>query len=117
MDGITHELMQRLPGVFFKKLKSAAPIMISEAFDFPSVGTTPVPPPLIFPGQQIQSLCTLGRRLRDIIEGQNTENREESLKSLESLSKIPVSLRGLDNLMKRQSGGCWTYATAAASVL
>jgi hypothetical protein len=80
-----NELMQRLPpGVFFNKLKSAAPIMISEAFDFPSVGTTPVPPPLIFP-EQIQSLCTLSRRLCDIIEGQNTESHEESLKSVESL--------------------------------
>ncbi|KAF8492147.1 hypothetical protein F5888DRAFT_1731188 [Russula emetica] len=102
MDGITHQLMQRLPGVFFNKLKSAAPIMISEAFDFPSGGTTPVPPPLIFPGQQIQSLCTLGRRLRDIIEGLNTESHEETLKSLESLREIPVPLRAPNYLMKRQ---------------
>ncbi len=97
-----HELVRRLPGVFFNKLKSAGPITISEAFDFPSVGTTPIPPPLIFPGQQIQSLCTLGRRLRDIIDGQNAESHEETLKSLESLREIPVSLRGLNNLMKRQ---------------
>jgi hypothetical protein len=62
MDGITHELMQRLPGVSFNKLRLAAPVMISEAFDFPSVGDTTVPPQLIFPGQQVQSLCTLGRR-------------------------------------------------------
>jgi hypothetical protein len=102
MDGITHELIQRLPGVFFNKLKSAAPIMISEAFDFSSVMTTPVPPPFIFPGQQIQSLCTLGRRLRDIIDGQNTESHQETLKSLESLRNIPISLRGLNYLMKRQ---------------
>jgi len=102
MDGITHKLMQRLPGVSFNKLKSASPIMISEAFDFPSFGTTPVPPLLIFPGQQIQSLCTLGRRLRDIIEGQNTESHEETLKSLESLREIPFPLRGLNYLMKRQ---------------
>ena len=102
MDGITHELMQRLPGVSFNKLKSASPIMISDAFDFPSFGTTPVPPLLIFPGQQIQSLCTLGRRLRDIIEGQNTESHAETLKSLESLREIPFLLRGLNYLMKRQ---------------
>jgi hypothetical protein len=104
MDETTHKLMQRLPGVFFNKLKSAAPIMISEAFDFPSVVTTPVPPLLIFPGQQIQTLCNLGRRLRDIIEGQNTGRHEETLKSLESLREIPDSLRGLNyfNLMKRQ---------------
>jgi len=94
--------MQRLPGVFFNELKSAAPIVISEAFDFPSVAITPAPPPLIFPGQQIQSLCTLGRRLRDIIEGQNTESHEETIKSFESLREIPVPLRGLNYLMKRQ---------------
>ena len=102
MDEITHKLIQRLPGVSFNKLKSAAPIMISEAFDFPSVGINPVPPPLIFPGQQIQSLCTLGRRLRDIIEGQNTESHGETLKSLESLREIPFPLRRLSYLMKRQ---------------
>ena len=104
MDRITHKLIRRLPGVFFNKLKSRppTPIMIREAFDFPSVGTTPVPPPLIFPGQQIQSLSTLGRRLRDIIEGQNTDCHEGTLKSLESLREVPVSLCGLNNLMKRQ---------------
>jgi hypothetical protein len=105
VDRITHELMRRLPGVYFikpKSVKSAAPVAISEAFDFPSVGITPVPPPLILPGQQILSLCTLGRRLRDIIEGQNTERREETLRSLESLREIPFSLRGLDYFMKRQ---------------
>jgi hypothetical protein len=102
MDEITHELMRRLPGVSFNKLKSAAPVMISDAFDFPSFGTTPVPPLLIFPGQQIQSLCTLGGRLRDIIEAQNTESHEETLKSLESLREIPFLLRGLNYLMKRQ---------------
>ena len=102
MNGITHELIQRLPGVFFNELKSAAPIRISQAFGFPSVGNTPVPPPLIFPGQQIQSLCTLGRRLRDIIEGNNPESREETLKSLESLQEIPFPLHGLNYLMKRQ---------------
>ena len=102
MDEITHELMQRLPGVFFNKLKSAAPIMISEAFNFPSVGTTPVPPQFVFLGQQIQSLCNLGRRLCDIIDGKDTGRHEETLKSLESLREIPVSLRGLNYLMKRQ---------------
>src|SRR5258708_4888371 len=111
MDEITHRLTQRLPGVFFNRMKSSGPISLSEAFNFPTVGTTPVPPQLIIPGQQIQSLCTLGRRLRDIIEEQSTEEHEEqsteeheeTLKSLESLREIPVSLRGLNNyLMKRQ---------------
>jgi hypothetical protein len=105
MDGATHKLMRHLPGVFFSELKPTlptAPVMISEAFDFSFVGITPVPPQLIFPGQQIQSLCTLGRELRNIIEAQNTEMHEETLRSLESLHKIPVALRQLNNLMKRQ---------------
>ena len=103
MNEITHELMQRLPGVYFITLKSPAPTMISEALDFPSVGNTPIPPQFIFPGQQIQSLCTLGRRLRDIIDEQNAESHEETLKSLESIRDIQVSsLPGLNHLMKRQ---------------
>ena len=115
IDQATHRLIQRLPGVFFEKPKPDRPIVISEAFDFPSVGDTPVPPQLVPPGRQIQSLCTLGRKLRDIIEEQNTESHEETLKSLESLSNFPVSpLRGLNYLMKRQlwrllelrDGGC-----------
>ena len=102
VDDITHKLIQRLPGVFFDKPKLVGPIMISEVFDFLPVGTTPVPPQLTLPGRQIQSLCTLGRKLRDIIEGQNTESQEETLKSLESLRNIPVSLRGRNYRMKRQ---------------
>src|SRR5258708_14823693 len=102
MDEITHRLTQRLPGVFFNRLKSPGPIPLSEAFNFPTVGTTPVPPQLIIPGQQIQSLCNLGRRLRDIIDEQNAEGHEVTLKSLQSLHKIPVSLRRLNYLMKRQ---------------
>ena len=117
MDGATHKLTRCLPGVFFTELKTDPPIMIREAFDFSSVATTPVPPQLIsdaspvettpvlpqliFPGQQIQSLCTFGGKLRNIMEGQNTE-KNETLKSLESLHEIPVALRGLNYLMKRQ---------------
>ena len=97
MVEITHGLIQRLPGVFFDKPMSA------EALDSPSVGTTPVPPQLIFFGRDIQSLCTLGRRLRDIVKGENAENHEETLKSLKSLRDIPTSsLRGLQHRMTRQ---------------
>ena len=102
MDKITHNLIQRLPGVWFDKPEPAGPIMISKVFDFPSVESTVVPPQLNPPGRQIQSLCTLGRKLRDIMEGQNTESQEETLKSLDSLRNIPVSLRGRDCRMKRQ---------------
>ena len=102
IDEATHKLTRRLPGVFFNELRPAGPIMISEAFDLSSVEMTPISPQLIFPGQQIQSLCTLGRRLRDIIDEQNTERHKETLEILESLSEIPVALRGLNYPMKRQ---------------
>jgi len=102
MDETTHKLMQRLPGVFFDKPQPGGPINICEVFDSLAVGTTPVPPLLIPPGRQIQSLCTLGRKLRDIVEEQGTESQEETLKSLESLREIPASLRGLNYPMKRQ---------------
>jgi len=102
IDETTHKLMQRLPGVFFDKPKPDKPSTIGEVFGFPSVGNTPVPPQLIPPGRQIQSLCTLGRKLRDIIEGRNPESQEETLKNLGSVCKIPVSLSGLNYLMKRQ---------------
>ena len=102
MDDVTHELTRRLPGIFFSELKDAAPTMINEAFDVSSSATTPVPPQLIFPGQRIQSLCSLGRRLRDIIDEQNTERHKETLKSLGSLSEIPIALRRLDHPIKRQ---------------
>ena len=102
MDGATQKLMRHVPGVFFSELKPAAPIMTGEAFDFSFFETTPIPPRLIFLGQQIQSLCTLGPRLRDIIEDRNTEMHEETLKSLESFREIPVAVRGLNHLMKRQ---------------
>ena len=120
MDGATHKLTRHLPGVSFIELKTVTSTITRDAFDFSSFATTPVPPQatsdasaspveatpvlpqLIFPGRQIQSLCTFGGRLRDIMEGQNTGRYEEILKSLESLHEIPVALRGLDYLMKRQ---------------
>ena len=102
MDEVTHKLVRHLPGVSFSELKTASTTLISKSFDFSFVETTPVSPQFIFPGQQIQSICTLGRRLRDIMEGKSTERHEETLKSLESLREIPVALRGLNHPMKRQ---------------
>lgn len=68
---------------------------MSETFDLSSVETTSVPPQLIFPGRRLQNLCTLGRRLRDIIDEQNAERYKETFKVLESF-EMPVALRGLN---------------------
>ena len=104
MDEDTHKLTRRLPGVFFDELPPTAPNMTSEASDLPSVQTTPspIPPQLIFPGQQLQNIYILGQRLRDITKRENTEWDEETLKSLEYLREVPIPLRGLDYLMERQ---------------
>ena len=104
MDKTTYKLTRRLPGVLFSELRPTAPIMIREAFGSYSVinNISPTSPLLIFPGQEIQSLCSLGRRLRDIIEDRNTEMHEETLKSLASLREIPAAARGLGHTMKRQ---------------
>jgi hypothetical protein len=102
MDEVTHKLTQRLPGVFFYELPSTTPNMISEASDLPSVQNTPIPPQLIFPGQQLQSIYILGQRLRDITKRQNTERDEETLNSLKYLREVPIPLCGLNYLMERQ---------------
>jgi hypothetical protein len=44
----------------------------------------------------------LGRRLRDIVDGRDPGEHLEILESLESIDKIPVPLRRLNHLMKRQ---------------
>jgi hypothetical protein len=99
MEDVTHKLTRRLPGVFFYELPPTAPNIASEAFDLLSVQTSPIPPQLIFPGHQLQSICLLGPRLRDITKRQNTERDEETLKYLR---EVPIPLCGLNYLMGRQ---------------
>jgi hypothetical protein len=86
----------------FDELKPSRPIPITEAFDFPILGRTPITPQFILPGQQLQPLFALGRGLRNIVDGRNSEKSQEILESLESIYTIPIPLRRLDHLMKRQ---------------
>jgi len=102
MDDATHKLTRRLPGVSINELKPSGPILIKEAFNFPLLGSTPITPRFIFPGQQLQGLFALGRGLHDILENRNPEKHEETVKSLGSINEIPVPFRRLKNLMTRQ---------------
>ncbi|KAI0276091.1 hypothetical protein BGY98DRAFT_736331 [Russula aff. rugulosa BPL654] len=102
IEEVTHKLTRRLPGVFFYELPPTTPNMTSETSDLPSVQTTPIPPQLIFPGQQLQSIYSLGQKLRDISKRQNTEWDEETLKSFKYLCEVPIPLCGLNYLMERQ---------------
>ncbi|KAI0285734.1 hypothetical protein BC826DRAFT_972851 [Russula brevipes] len=102
MDEATHKLTLRLSSVLLKEPKRAGPHLISEAFDIPLIETTPVTSQLISPGKQIQGLCTLSGRLRDIIEERNPRRHKEALETLESIDRIPILLRQLNYQMKRQ---------------
>jgi len=95
MDEATHVLIQRLPGVpsKFTELKQSGPSPIREVFDFPLVENTPITPQFIFPRQQLQGLFALGRGLRHVVEGRNSEKHKAALESLESIGKIPIPLR------------------------
>ena len=102
MDKLTHRLTQRLPGVFFHELPSTVPNTTSEAFNPLSVQTSPIPPQLIFPGRQLQSIYILGQKLRDITRSEDTEWDEESLKSLKYLREVSIPSSGFNLLMERQ---------------
>ena len=102
IDEATHKLNRRFPGLSFTELKTSGPIPIIEAFDFPLIRDTPIMPQLIFLGQQLHGLFGLGRGLRDIVEGRNFEEHRATLESLKSIDKIPIPLRRLNHLMKRQ---------------
>ncbi|KAI9438739.1 hypothetical protein H4582DRAFT_1950621 [Lactarius indigo] len=102
MDDAGHRLMRQLPGVSFSELQRDKPPSISEVFNFPSVGTTPIAPQLIFPGQQLQALATLGVELREVLEGGSTEADNAVLESLKCVDNISTPLRRLNNPMMRQ---------------
>ncbi|KAI0285729.1 hypothetical protein BC826DRAFT_110547 [Russula brevipes] len=102
MDEATHKLTLRLSGVLFNEPRRAGPHLINEAFDIPLIETTPVTSQLISPGKQIQGLCTLSGRLRDIIEERNPKRHKEALETLQSIDRIPILLRQLNYQMKRQ---------------
>jgi hypothetical protein len=102
MDAATHKLMRRLPGVTYDEIRQSRPILVTEAFDIPLFGSTPITPQFIFPGQHLRPLLALGRGLRNILEGRNIEKHKETLENLEAVGKVPIPLRRLNHLMKRQ---------------
>ena len=102
MDDATRKLMRRLPGVSINELKAYRPILISEAFDSTLLGSTPITPLFIFPGQQLRGLSAVGRGLRDILENRNPEKYVDTVKNLASIDDIPVPLRRLKGLATRQ---------------
>ena len=96
MDHDTHRLARQLPGVSFNEPRQSESLLLSDTF------STPVTSQLIFPGQQVQALARLGQKLREVLNGQVTDEYEEVLESLKSVDQVSLSLRRPDGLMKRQ---------------
>ncbi|KAH9980631.1 hypothetical protein BJV77DRAFT_1047487, partial [Russula vinacea] len=81
MDRVTHKLTGQLPGVQF----DVPPLELFSAS---------VKPQLILPRQRLQSLCSIGPKLRDITEGRNSEPC--------SPGKVPTRPKLAGHLMERQ---------------
>ncbi|KAI9431699.1 hypothetical protein H4582DRAFT_1221657 [Lactarius indigo] len=102
MDNATYGLIRQLPGVSFVGPQQSEPSLISGVFNAPVTGSALLTSQLIFPGQQLKALARLGRKLREVLDGQVSEGYEEVLKSLKSVDKVPVALRRPNGLMRRQ---------------
>ena len=102
MDEDTFRLARLLPGVFFDEPRRAESSLICDTFNAQATGGAPVPPQLIFPGQQVRALARLGSKLREVLDGQVADGHEEVLDSLKSVDQVHASLRRPNGLMNRQ---------------
>ena len=102
MDAATYRLTRQLPGVSFDEPRRSGSFLINDTFNIPATGSAPVTPQLIFPGQQVQALTSLGLKLREVLDGNVEEGYVEVLESLKPVDQIPISLRRPTGLMKRQ---------------
>ena len=102
MDEDTFRLARLLPGVSFDEPRRAESSLIRDTFNAHATGSAPVPPQLIFPGQQVRALARLGSKLREVLDGQDADGHEEVLDSLKSVDQVHASLRRPNGLMNRQ---------------
>ena len=73
------------------------PVTLSQALELFSAS---VKPQLILPRQRFQSLCLIGPKLRDIIEGRNSEPYSATIKDLKALEKVPTRPKLAGHLME-----------------
>ena len=98
MDRVTHKLTGQLPGVQFD-VPRTEPVPLSQALELFSAS---VKPQLILPRQRLQSLCSIGPKLRDITEGRNSEPCSATIEGLKALEKVPTRPKLAGHLMERQ---------------
>ena len=102
MDEATYGLARQLPGVSFDEPCRSESFLMSDTFNMQAIGSGPVTPQLIFPGQQVQALSRFGSKLREVLDGQVANGHKEVLESLKSVDQVPLSLRRPNGLMVRQ---------------
>ncbi|KAH9969372.1 hypothetical protein BGW80DRAFT_630756 [Lactifluus volemus] len=95
----TQELTSQLPGVRFDApLRKSESVTFNETLRFL---TDPFKPLSLLPRRQLQGLCSLAPRLRDIIDERNVERLQETLDSLKAVPKVEDWLH-LEYLMEDQ---------------
>ena len=102
MDEATYGLARQLPGVSFDEPRRVESFLISDTFNTPLTGSTAVAPQLIFPGQQLQALSSLGSKLREVLDGHVADEYKGVLENLKAIDQFPIPLRRPNGLMKRQ---------------
>ncbi|KAI9431451.1 hypothetical protein H4582DRAFT_2132894, partial [Lactarius indigo] len=72
IDNATYGLIRQLPGVSFDEPHRSSPSLINDIFNTPVTGSAPLLP-IYIPGQQLKALAGLGRKLREVLDGQVAE--------------------------------------------
>ena len=98
MDQATHKLTSQLPGVQLD-VPPTELVPLSQALELFSAS---IKPQLILPRQRLQSLCSVGPKLRDIIEERNSEPCSVTIGGLKALEKVPTRPKLAGHLMERQ---------------
>ena len=93
-------MTRQLPGVSFDQLHRPTYLKIDYTFDSPAIGSVRHTPQLIFPGQRLQALASLGSYLRGVLDGKDADELNSVLSNLNYAGRLPQSLRRPD--MKRQ---------------
>ena len=97
MDRVTHKLIEQLPGVKFD-VHHTEPIPLSQALE---LFLASAKPHLVLSRQRLQSLCSVGAKLLDIMEGRISEPFSVAIERLKALERYTrPKLAG--HLMERQ---------------
>lgn len=104
---LTSGLILQLPGVTFDDFLRCVPSSPDQIFTFPGAVTVggQVSPQWVFLRQRLRCLGSLGPKLRDVVEGRETADYQETLKHLRTIRDTAhdnASIANARHLMERQ---------------